>query len=173
MAEFMSSILLDGWGNLRLIEGGPLPGIVSGWQKSDSYPTLKCHSTVYWFAYMSLEELLKTIGRSSTCLKSFCLLPAALASHFPGFWCFSKDRTHVLILCPSRIPWQSRECGASRAPGGEWRVTEHHSMKGLGDETKENVVVCVISERARFNSVSSAAVKILFMTFLFLPHFPL
>ena len=78
----MSSILLDGWGTSRPLEGGPLPGIVSGWQKSDSYPTLKCHSAVYWFAYMSLEELLKTIGRSSTCLKSlaYCQLPWLLIS---------------------------------------------------------------------------------------------
>ena len=29
-------------------------------------------------------------------------------------------------------------------------------MKGRGDETEENVVVCVISERVRFNSVSSS-----------------
>lgn len=44
-------------------------------------------------------------------------------------------------------------------------------MKGLGGETEENVVVYIVSGSIEFNSITSAGVKIIFMSFLFLPLF--
>ena len=50
-------------------------------------------------------------------------------------------------------------------------VTEPHLVKGLGGETEENVVVYIVSGSIEFNSITSAGVKIIFTSFLFLPLF--